>query len=107
MSQLVSGKKYKTAEYVFAISISLGMTLFLWSDHTVNAVHSKSGSIGNTSSDHFYGTCDPCSVPDVRLIHVQLAERPLRQIQDVNPANDGCGQLLLGPVDLELAHRTG
>ena len=54
MSQLVSGKKYKTAEYVFAISISLGMTLFLWSDHTVNAVHSKNGSAGNTSSDHYY-----------------------------------------------------
>lgn len=51
MSQLVSGKKYKTAEYVFAISISFGMTLFLWSDHSVNAAHRKSGG---TSSDHYY-----------------------------------------------------
>lgn len=33
MSQVVGGKKYQTHEYVCALSISFGMTLFLWGNH--------------------------------------------------------------------------
>ena len=36
MSQIVGGKKYRMLEYIFAILISSGMTLFLWSDHQTN-----------------------------------------------------------------------
>lgn len=33
MSQVVGGKKYQTHEYVSALTISLGMSLFLWGNH--------------------------------------------------------------------------
>lgn len=33
MSQIVGGKKYQTREYAGAISVSFGMSLFLWGNH--------------------------------------------------------------------------
>lgn len=41
MSQVVSGKKYRKIEYLFAISISLGMTLFLMSERSNKIGDSK------------------------------------------------------------------
>ncbi|CAG2112765.1 unnamed protein product, partial [Medioppia subpectinata] len=57
MSQLIGGKKYRTVEYVFAIAISLGMTIFLLNDHSVNGGaghHHKSMDL-ESSTDHYYG----------------------------------------------------
>ena len=36
MSQVVGGKKYQTHEYVCALAISFGMSLFLWGNHLEN-----------------------------------------------------------------------
>ncbi|XP_054157749.1 adenosine 3'-phospho 5'-phosphosulfate transporter 1-like [Oppia nitens] len=44
MSQLIGGKKYRTVEYLFAISISFGMTLFLWTDRSANASHAAAAA---------------------------------------------------------------
>ena len=53
MSQVVGGKTYRTVEYLFAISISLGMTLFLWSDRSINGSHHNSGN--NSDSGLYLG----------------------------------------------------
>ncbi len=53
MSQLIGGKKYRKIEYVFAISISLGMTMFLWSDHEINS-HSINND-SNSSTSYYSG----------------------------------------------------
>ena len=53
MSQLIGGKKYRTVEYLFAISISFGMTLFLWSDHSTNSGNHKTND--NPDSGHYFG----------------------------------------------------
>ena len=54
MSQLIGGKKYRSVEYFFAISISFGMTLFLWSDHSANSgLHHKTGS--DSDSVNYFG----------------------------------------------------
>ncbi|CAG2177042.1 unnamed protein product, partial [Oppiella nova] len=59
MSQVIGGKKYRTVEYLFAISISIGMTIFLWNDHSVNGSSSHHHKLGADSSDsssgHYYG----------------------------------------------------
>ena len=54
MSQIIGGKRYRTIEYIFAISISLGMTMFLWSDHDVNS-HSTNKSNTIPSAKHYSG----------------------------------------------------
>lgn len=37
MARLVSGKRFRSLEYCIAVSISLGMSLFLWGNHIANA----------------------------------------------------------------------
>jgi adenosine 3'-phospho 5'-phosphosulfate transporter B2 len=54
MSQLIGGKRYQATEYVAAISISLGMTMFLWGNHQTT----HHGSRGTPADGQAYSLLD-------------------------------------------------
>ena len=47
MARMVSGKRFRVLEYFIAISISLGMSLFLWGNHLSNSSHLPSSGISS------------------------------------------------------------
>lgn len=53
MARLVSGKRFRTIEYLIAVSISMGMSLFLWGNHLSKATDDVSGT---TSRHHVNGS---------------------------------------------------
>lgn len=57
MSQVVNKKSYKTIEYVFALSITFGMTFFLLGNHRIETDYSKL-HINTQEQQHSYHLVD-------------------------------------------------